>query len=39
MVEVTGEWRRLYNEFLHDVSLSPYIIQVINSRSRGVWGM
>jgi hypothetical protein len=30
--EVTGEWRRLHNEELHDVYFSPNIIQVNNLR-------
>jgi hypothetical protein len=30
--EVTGAWRRLHNEKLHDVYSSPNIVQVIKSR-------
>ena len=30
--EVTNEWRRLPNEELNDLYLSPNIVQVINSR-------
>jgi hypothetical protein len=30
--EVTGEWRRLHNEELHDLYSSPNIIRVLKSR-------
>jgi hypothetical protein len=30
--EVTGEWRKLYNEELHDLYSSPSIIRVMKSR-------
>jgi len=30
--EVTGEWRRLYNEELNDLYSSPNIVQVIKWR-------
>ena len=30
--EVTGEWRKLHNEKLNDLYLSPNIVRVIKSR-------
>jgi hypothetical protein len=30
--EVTGEWRKLHNEELHDLYSSPSIIRMIRSR-------
>jgi hypothetical protein len=30
--EVMGEWRKLYNEELHNLYSSPYIIRMIKSR-------
>jgi hypothetical protein len=30
--EVTGEWRKLHNEELHDLCCSPSIIRIIKSR-------
>jgi hypothetical protein len=30
--EVTGEWRKLHNEGLHDLYSSPSIIRIIKSR-------
>jgi hypothetical protein len=30
--EVTGEWRKLHNEELHDLYSSPSIIKIIKSR-------
>jgi hypothetical protein len=32
--EVTGEWRKLHNEELRDLYLSPSIIRIIKSRMR-----
>ena len=32
--EVTGEWRKLHNEELHDLYCSPNIVRVIKSRMR-----
>jgi hypothetical protein len=33
--DVTGEWRKLCNEELHNLYFSPYIIRVIKSRRMG----
>jgi hypothetical protein len=33
--EVTGEWRKLYNEEIHDLYSSPNIVLVIKLRKRG----
>jgi hypothetical protein len=30
--KVTGEWRKLHNEELHDLYSSPIIVRVIKSR-------
>jgi hypothetical protein len=36
--EVTGDWRRLHNEELHNLTSSRNIIMVIKSRRlRGAW--
>ena len=32
--KVIGEWRKLYNEELHDPQCSPNIVRVIKSRMR-----
>jgi hypothetical protein len=32
--ELTGEWRKLYNQDLHDLYCSPNIVRVIRSRMR-----
>jgi hypothetical protein len=32
MDEVTGEWRKLHNEELHDLYSSPSIVRIIKSR-------
>ena len=32
--KITGEWRRLHNEELHDLYSSPNIVRVIKSRMR-----
>jgi hypothetical protein len=34
--EVTGEWRKLHNEELHDLCSSPSIIRIIKAR-RMIW--
>jgi hypothetical protein len=35
--EVTGEWRKLHNEELHDMYCSPNIVRVIKSRKKIIW--
>jgi hypothetical protein len=35
--EVTGGWRKLYNEELHNFYSSPSIIRMIKSRRRMRW--
>jgi hypothetical protein len=32
--KVTGEWRKLHNEELHDLNSSPNIVRVIKPRIR-----
>jgi hypothetical protein len=34
--EVTGDWRKLHNEKLHDLFSSPSIIRIMKSR-RMIW--
>jgi hypothetical protein len=36
--EVTGDWRTLHNEDLHDLYCSPNIVRVIKSRIMGLVG-
>ena len=33
--EVTGEWRKLHNEELHDLYSSPIIVWVVKSKRMG----
>jgi hypothetical protein len=35
---VTGEWRKLHNEELHDLYSSPSIIRIIKSREDEMGG-
>jgi hypothetical protein len=35
--EVTGDWRKLLNEELHDLCSSPSIIRIMKSRRRMRW--
>jgi hypothetical protein len=34
--EVTGQWRKLHNEDLHDLYSSPSIIRIMKSRRMGL---
>jgi hypothetical protein len=36
--EVTGKWRKLHNEELHDLYSLPSIIRIIKARRRGIRG-
>jgi hypothetical protein len=38
-VEVSGDWRKLYNEELHDFYVSPDIIRVITVKEDEMWRM
>jgi hypothetical protein len=35
--EITGEWRKLLNEEIHDLYSSPNTVRVIKSRMRRAW--
>jgi hypothetical protein len=37
--EVTGEWRKVHNEELHDLYSSSSIIRISKSRRLDWWGM
>jgi hypothetical protein len=37
--KIVGRWRRLHNEELHNLDISPYIIREIKSRTLRGWGM
>jgi hypothetical protein len=36
--EVTGEWRKLHNEVLHDLYSSPTVVRVIKGAACSVYG-
>jgi hypothetical protein len=39
MDEVTGSWRKLHDEELHNLYSFSYIVRMIKQRRRSGWGM